>query len=129
MTLTQKQQIAVMRKSGTSYGKIATDLGVSEGTVKSFCRRTKLGTLMESSDDTCAFCAKPLIHTAKAKKKRFCSDKCRLAWWNAHPEAVNRNAIYSFTCASCGTVFESYGDKNRQYCSRVCYGLARRAHR
>ena len=128
MTMTQKQQIAAMRRSGISYGKIATDLGASEGTVKSFCRRNKLGALSESFDGACAFCGKPLTHTAKAKKKRFCSDKCRLSWWNAHPEAVNRKAVYCFTCASCGTAFESYGDKNRKYCSRACYGLARSAH-
>lgn len=126
MTMKQKQQITAMRRSGVSYGKIAADIGISEGTVKSFCRRNNLSAVPEPNDGVCPHCGVPLVHIAKAKKKRFCSDQCRLAWWNAHPEAVNRKAIYKFTCGKCGATFESYGDKNRKYCSRACYGLSRR---
>lgn len=126
MTIKQKQQITAMRRSGVSYVKIATDLSISVGTVKSFCRRNNLGAVSEPAGGVCAHCGVPLVHTAKAKKKRFCSNQCRLAWWNTHPGAVNRKAFYQFTCGICGAAFESYGDKNRKYCSRICYGLSRR---
>ncbi len=49
------------------------------------------------------------------------SDKCRTVWWNSHPEAVNRKAVYSFTCAHCGKPFTAYGNAGRKYCSHACY--------
>lgn len=104
--------------------------GTSENTVKSFCRRNNLGgaivdTVNKADGVLCTQCGVPLTHTVGAKQKRFCSDKCRMTWWNAHPEAIIRKAIYNFTCAYCNTAFESYGNKNRKYCSRSCYGKAK----
>lgn len=130
MTYQQKEKIKQMRGEGFSYSKIAATLGISENTVKSYCRRNNLGGagmgIANQADDAfCRQCGVPLNHTPGAKKKRFCSDKCRMAWWNAHPEAVNRKAIYLFTCDHCGTAFESYGNKNRKYCSRACYGKSK----
>lgn len=126
----QKLEIRRMREAGSSYAKIAVELSLSKNTVKSFCRRNNLGGVsLESNNQTddvlCRQCGTPLTHTAGAKQKRFCSDKCRMAWWNTHPEAVRRKAIYTFTCAHCGTVFESYGNKQRKYCSRACYGKSK----
>ena len=45
---------------------------------------------------------------------------------NAHPERVNRKAFYVATCAHCGQEFQSYGNKGRKYCSRLCFNQARR---
>ncbi len=130
MTYQQKEKIKQMRGEGISYSKIAATLGISENTVKSFCRRNNLGGVgmgiaNQADDAFCRQCGALLTHTPSAKKKRFCSDQCRMAWWNAHPEAVNRKAIYSFICANCSTAFESYGNKNRKYCSRACYGKSK----
>lgn len=130
MTYQQKEKIKQMRGEGFSYSKIAVMLGISENTVKSYCRRNNLGgagtgIANQADDILCGQCGALLIHTPSAKKKRFCSDICRMAWWNAHPEAVNRKAMYAFTCAHCGTAFESYGNKNRKYCSRACYGKSK----
>jgi ribosomal protein L37E len=130
MTYQQKEKIKQMRGEGISYSKIAVTLGISENTVKSYCRRNNLGGVgmgiaNQVDDAFCRQCGALLTHTPSAKKKRFCSDQCRMAWWNAHPEAVNRKAIYSFTCDHCGTAFESYGNKNRKYCSRACYGKSK----
>lgn len=66
-----------------------------------------------------------LCRTVGAKEKHFCSDKCRMIWWSAHPEVVNRQALHPFTCAHCGEHCQSYSKKNRKYCSRACYGKAR----
>jgi len=43
MKYLQKEQITQMRSEGFSYAKIAAALGISENTVKSFCRRNNLG--------------------------------------------------------------------------------------
>lgn len=130
MTHQQKEKVSQMRGEGNSYSKIAAVLGISENTIKSFCRRNNLGGVsigVGSKGDgvLCPKCKSPLTHTVGAKQKRFCSDKCRLAWWNAHPEAVNRKAFYPFTCAHCGASCESYGNKKRKFCSLACYGKSK----
>jgi endogenous inhibitor of DNA gyrase (YacG/DUF329 family) len=130
MTYRQKEKITQMRGEGFSYSRIAGALGISENTVKSFCRRNNLsgggmGLASQADNTLCRQCKAMLIHIAGAKQKRFCSDRCRMAWWNAHPEAVRRKAIYKLTCVFCGREFESYGNKQRKYCSRACYGKAR----
>jgi len=43
MTQQQKEKIIKMRRGGFSYSRISTALGISENTVKSFCRRNNLG--------------------------------------------------------------------------------------
>lgn len=60
------------------------------------------------------------------RKRMFCSDACRMAWWNAHPERVQRKAYYTLTCRHCGKQFESYGNSHRVFCSRDCYLKFRR---
>lgn len=130
MTQQQKEIVIKMRREGCSYSRISKALGISKNTVKSFCRRNNLGGVTLKSHNQidnafCRQCGAPLTHTIGAKQKRFCSAKCRMAWWNAHPEAVNRKAIYTFTCAHCGAAFESYGNKHRKYCSRACYGKSK----
>lgn len=131
MNFYQKERIAYLRSRGESYSAISADLGVSINTIKAHCRRHNLGETCKSkiSDDEnlCKSCGTPLTHTPGAKKKRFCSDKCRMAWWGAHPEAVKRKAYYHFDCPVCGSEFESYGNKDRVYCSRACFATARRA--
>lgn len=132
MTRLQKKRIEYLRRKGDSYAAIAADLGISANTIKSHCRRKNLGAgyiaeLSAQPENVCANCGRLLEHTPKAKRKRFCSDKCRMLWWNSHPEAVNRKAVYHFRCAVCDQPFESYGNAGRKYCSRACFGMARRA--
>lgn len=136
MTLAQKQQITALRGRGDSYKMIAAALGIPVNTVQSYCRRNNLSgdcTIagLETADatddgDVCPNCGRLLIHISGAKRKRFCSDRCRSAWWKAHPEALNRKAIYHFICPKCGIAFESYGNAHRKYCSRACHADARR---
>lgn len=120
MTDLQKLQIRQLRNEGKSYSKIAAELGVSENTIKSYCRRNKIGKVAETPV-CCANCNAALEHTAGVKRKRFCSAQCRIAWWNAHPQNVNQKAVYNFTCPVCGTPFTAYGNKKRKYCSHKCY--------
>jgi len=130
VTNMQRERITKMRGEGGSYARIAAALGISENTVKSFCRRNNLGRVgmgiaSQAEGNLCRRCQSPLTHTVGAKEKRFCSDKCRMIWWNAHPEAVNRQTVHPFTCVHCGEHCQSYSKRNRKYCSRACYGKAR----
>ncbi len=122
MNTFQKERISFLRNAGYGYGKIAAELGISVNTVKSYCRRNSIIAAAKSENAVqCANCSATLIHKTGAKKKRFCCDKCRVLWWNSHPEAVGRKAVYNFTCAACGKEFTVYVSKDRKYCSHECY--------
>ena len=87
MTDAQKDSIRQMRRRGLPYAAIATALGLSLNTVKSFCRRADIrvaGVPQKNSSNTCEQCKAPLVHLPGRKKKRFCCDKCRYDWWNAN---------------------------------------------
>jgi len=66
-------------------------------------------------------CGKRLEHTPGKRKKQYCSDGCRMDWWNAHQDEVKRKAFYQFTCVCCGKSFSAYGNAKRSYCSHECY--------
>ena len=132
MTDNQKIQIIKLRTAGDGYGKIAQKLGISLNTIKSFCRRNDLVVGAEISDTKvtkeitrCENCGQEIRQIAKQKRKRFCCDKCRNAWWNNHLGQVKRKTVYHFTCPQCGKEFHIYGDKRRKYCSHDCYIAAR----
>ena len=124
MTWQEQRTVLKLLSGGAGYKKIATQLGLPVNTVKSFCRRQNGGT-----EQVCANCGAALVQTPHHKAKRFCSDRCRMAWWNAHQDQVNRKAVYVLTCKYCGKEFESYGNRKRVYCSRGCYDAARRKKR
>ena len=131
MNAIQKEQIAELKGQGESYSKISGLLGISENTIKSYCRRNKLTESLNNpscmlKDDLCQQCSHKLKHIPGHKKKKFCSDKCRMTWWNSHPQEVQRKSVYKFTCPVCGSNFESYGNNKRIYCSRSCFAKARR---
>lgn len=123
----QKEAIRQLRANGQSYTRIADLLGISENTIQSYCRRNNLGgvamSVAEPEKGTyCRKCGALLKQTPRKKPKQFCSDQCRLAWWNAHPEAITHKSIGQFTCQTCGLNFEGYGKRERKFCSRACYG-------
>ena len=76
---------------------------------------------IEEKKCLCEYCGKDVKQLPGRKLKRFCSDKCRMAWWNQHQENVNRKANYDYVCAYCGKAFTAYGNANRKYCSHECY--------
>lgn len=124
MTNEQKLLIISLRKEGLGYKRVASRLGMSENTVKSFCRRNEINNrlIIENQEDSaCKHCGKPIEQNPKYKKRKFCSDKCRMNWWNSHMDEVERKAIYEFICPYCGRKFSVYGDARRKYCSHECY--------
>jgi uncharacterized protein YjcR len=127
MNLSQKTMISELRIQGETYASIADKIGVSENTIKSYCRRSNIVMTAQKESEVCPNCGCLLIHIPHKRKKRFCSEKCRLEWWKSHPEALNKKAIYKFTCSVCKNNFTAYGNANRKYCSRDCAVIARRA--
>ena len=123
MKLQQKIAINNMRLEGCSSASIAAKLGLPAGTVRSYIHRNA-----KSSDaKLCKQCGKVITDIPKGREKKFCSDSCRMLWWNSHQETVNRKAYYDLKCNYCGKEFESYGNRNRKYCCRACYLASRHA--
>lgn len=123
MTTTQKQAVQEMRKQDMSYSAIASALGLSTNTIKSFCRRENIDTHRCSNDekhDLCKNCSEPLKHLLGSKKKVFCSNKCRYTWWNRHRVYLGYKGTHRLTCFYCGNEFLSK-NKKRKYCGRICY--------
>lgn len=127
MTDQEKQQIAIYRNQGLSYTAISNKMAISVNSIKTYCKRNGLGGVraFEKTNGmevcACENCGATVVQNPGRKKKRFCSDKCRNAWWNAHQDEVNKKANYECVCAHCGKSFISYGNKNRKYCSHECY--------
>lgn len=126
MTKTEMKTIRKLRGNGLGYKKIAQLVGHKLSTVKSFCRRHGLtGEVRVANADKeghvyCRNCGVEIIQVKGRKKKKFCSDHCRNAWWNVHPELVERKAYYEVVCQHCGKIVAKYGRKGK-YCSHKCY--------
>lgn len=125
MTKEQKLQIERLRAEGYGYMRVAQTLGISVNTIKSFCRRNKsLGTttvLVTDDMYICKCCGVSVKQNPGRKEKKFCSDKCRMEWWNNNLNKVNRKAVYEFTCPHCKKQFKVYGNSRRKYCCHECY--------
>ena len=130
MTDEEKIKVANLRARGFGYTAISKELNISANTIKAYCKRSGLGGFATAEVDVvdipiiecrCQNCGKKIAFPEGRKEKKFCSDKCRNKWWNAHWDKVNRKAEYDFVCAYCKKPFRVYGNKNRKYCSHECY--------
>ena len=121
MRLQDKIVINNMRLEGHAPSVIAAQLGIPASTIRSFIHRNP----DVPNTKQCLQCGKPVLQPKGRREKKFCSDRCRMNWWNSHQDAVKRKAYYTLTCEYCGKEFESYGNKNRKYCCRTCYVAAR----
>lgn len=117
MTDEQKRKIDDLRQQGLGYMKIGQMLNISDNTVRSYCRRSRL----PSNAVICPQCGRTVKRRPGRKPRKFCSDDCRTAWWNSHLDQVNRKAVYRFVCVNCGKEFSAYGNAHRKYCSHACY--------
>ena len=73
----------------------------------------------------CPQCGKHVKQRTR-HKKRFCSDRCRMKYWNSRPDLIRRMAYYTITCQNCGAEFRCYGNAHRKFCSRACYDAYRK---
>ena len=126
MTSEEKSRIAELRKQGLGYKRIARELGLKDGTVKTYCHRHGMATAQAKAGkptekDKCRFCGAQLHQLPGRKPKQFCSDECRNRFWNRSIARVNRKSMIDFTCPVCGKPFRAYGGCSRKYCSHACY--------
>lgn len=134
MTDEQKQKITELRLKGMGYKAIAHIVGdVSREGVRYYCRThglvggSELITLnydlQRKRPDYCKQCGGKLERNAHSGVKYFCCDKCRRAWWKAHPDDAKqtKKKAYELTCQYCHVKFISYGKADRKYCSHDCY--------
>ena len=130
VTAEQKQRLLEMRAAGMGYSRIASNLAISVNTVKSFCQRNEKEkakpqpqplAMERQRPEFCKNCGKPIVQLEGRKTRVYCSDRCRMAWWNSHLEEANREKLVDHTCRTCGKVFTAYGRKKRTYCSHECY--------
>ena len=127
MNMMQKEKARLMRGSGMSCAKIASELGLSENTVKSFCKRNRLGGSTGQAENAdsgvqqfCLNCGIPIGQTAGYRAKKYCSDRCRITWWNKHTAAPGRQSTRAIVCLFCGRKFDAYGKRDRKFCTRLC---------
>lgn len=127
MNRSQREKVLLMRGEGMSCAKIASLLCLSENTVKSFCRRNHLKANEGMTVDLgarvtslCLYCGTRVKQTQGHRVRKYCSDKCRISWWNknrAHPSRKNTRLL---SCPVCGQQFHAYGKREREYCSHSC---------
>lgn len=128
MNESEKQEILSLRRAGNGYKKIAAILGISPNTVKSFCQRQNVGGIASceaSVHPKCMYCGIAVEQNLGRKRKKFCSDACRMKWWNSHQELVKRKKNYEYVCPVCHKSFTVYGNAHRKYCSHACYIIDR----
>lgn len=127
MTDAQAKQIQDFRVKGIGYKAIASVLGLSRDMVRIYCKSNGLGGYgAEAVGNTqqgnaCPYCSQTIRQPATGRKRKFCSDNCRRAWWAIHPMDARKSAFYDKTCLYCGQPFTIYGNKTRRYCRHNCY--------
>lgn len=132
MTEQQKSVIKTLRQQNFSYNTIANTLGLTISTVKSYCQRSGLtGNRKEACRSNhlkpsvlpsfCRCCGKQITQKEKVKRRIFCTDECRVTWWNSHLEQVKRRNPHTVNCLCCGKEFTYYGPNPQKFCSHPCY--------
>lgn len=129
MTDKQKDQITLMQHKGYGYKRIASALDLPVNGVKTYCHRHPVSPdCSQHRHDTCLQCGAPLKQITHRKPRKFCSDACRVKWWNSHRDLINHRETHQVTCRHCGKVFSTAKNSTRKYCSHGCY-IADRFHR
>lgn len=105
MTAAERIKLIKMKNEGRKYREMAIELNISESAIKSFFKRNK---------NNCPICG------ALVEGRKFCSDKCRSAWWRKHSHKTT--GMLECSCISCGKKFYAFPSKQRKYCSKQCYG-------
>ena len=72
------KQIDRLRSAGMKPTAIAERLGLSVNTVKSHSRRHSAA----PDSPLCLYCGRPVPQNEGRKTKKYCSDKCRIGYWN-----------------------------------------------
>jgi len=96
MTPEQKIQVEGLWVDGMGYKKIASITGLSRSTIRSHLKRHSLFAPSPVAEPKpikpptgipvilCRQCGQFIPQCPKRKRKSFCSDKCRVTWFNHH---------------------------------------------
>ncbi len=87
--------------------------------------------LSRSDVRRCKGCGEVFETRGRGRPKKFCSEKCRLAYMHKHEHPENWKSTRIAVCPICGTSFmasKEYGRK-RKYCSRACANKGRAKER
>ncbi len=121
MTIQEKTKIDALAATGISTTEIANQTGISRNTIKSYLQRQKKQTF-------CLNCGGILKMTPHKKRKKFCCDKCRMQYWNKHPEEMKLSNATEIHCETCGKTVIRYRKTPRKYCSHSCAAQGRKKH-
>lgn len=121
MTQDEKCNISRLRTQGIGYRRIASILGLSENTVKSYLKRNATLAPSEKAHGFCRLCGKAIEQKPHKRKREFCSDYCRSRWWRKNSDLSGRKKAVMQRCKCCNKEFYSYTSENRSFCSRSCY--------
>ncbi len=124
MTGQEKNTLIDMRQRGLKLHEMAKITGMKEGTIRSFFSRFGIQNMELNRAALCKQCHSPLLAKKYKRVRLFCSDACRIKWWNQHRgEGTHRNQ-HVYRCRYCQTEFRSYAEA--KYCSRACYFASKR---
>jgi hypothetical protein len=125
----EKDTVHQMRTEGLSCSAIATSLGISVNTIKSYCQRNKVilgekkikstAHIEQSGSSNCKQCGKLILQSGRHRPRKFCSETCRRVWWKINSDYSQMSQLS--ICAHCGEKFMSRTDQRRRYCSHDCY--------
>ena len=79
MTSQEKSKIIELNNQGLGYSKIAATLNLPINTVKSYIQRQR-----NKKNGACLQCGAKFKIMPGVKPRKFCSDVCRMQWWNSH---------------------------------------------
>ena len=116
MTTEERKKIEGLRSKGYGYKRIAEELDIPLGTVKSYCRRNEI----DSSEKRCPVCGKIIEENPIGRPKKYCSQKCRAAYWREHTDIMKSRNAKKHVCRCCGREFKTYRSDSK-FCSIDCY--------
>ena len=122
LSMTTQEVILInnYRRQGLGYKKIAAILELPANSVKTYIRRHPL----DETSCGCLNCGAPIEQTLHHRPRKYCSDRCRLAWWHTHQSQLNRS-MDERTCTYCGRTYSTH-KKAQRFCSRECYANSMR---
>lgn len=139
-----RERVRMLRLGGAVTEQIAAETGLTMDKVRAYLKELALpevgccftgrdATALEhwyrngcAGDPTvrlCPQCGAVLERGGMGRPKKFCSKKCRDAYWNEHAKE-NRNGEPT-VCKHCGREFYPRAGKKQKYCSQSCYLAAR----
>lgn len=118
MTNNKQIQIRRLRAEGYGYKRIAAELDIPLGTVKTFCRRNNL--TGQDGEKRCINCGAVISQEGPGRPRKFCSEKCKQHYWNTHQDELNMKKGIKHKCLCCGEEFYTYRQGSK-FCSTNCY--------